>query len=171
MIHLIRKMGILKLITQHLNDLYMGQVTKLRLSCYQVLLSVDSKTRYKTATIPWADPHLSETMFGTKQPVNNSHFNLIFYKKSLYSPRLSSQTASRQMACLSPWPPINMASFSLTRHMVWPQRLEGPAPGPWNKEGKSNNTYTTAYDFFRNLHKNAVTPLLMYWSYRIYKVT
>ena len=27
------------------NSLYMGQVTKLRLSCYLVLLSVDSKTR------------------------------------------------------------------------------------------------------------------------------
>ena len=36
---------------------HMGQVTKLRLSCYLVLLSIDSKPGNKTATVLWPDPY------------------------------------------------------------------------------------------------------------------
>ena len=35
----------------------MGQVMKLWLSCYLVLLSIDSKPSNKTAAVPWPDPN------------------------------------------------------------------------------------------------------------------
>ena len=37
-------------------NLHLGQVSKVRLSCYLVLLSNDSKTRYKTGSPLWPDP-------------------------------------------------------------------------------------------------------------------
>ena len=37
--------------------IYMGQVTKLRLSCYLVLLSIDRKPGNKTATVSLPDPY------------------------------------------------------------------------------------------------------------------
>ena len=39
-------------------SLNMGQVTKLWLSCYLVLLSTDSKTGNKTAAVSWPDPYI-----------------------------------------------------------------------------------------------------------------
>ena len=35
-----------------------GQVTKLGLSCYLVLLSIDSKPGNNTASVPWPDPYI-----------------------------------------------------------------------------------------------------------------
>ena len=37
---------------------HMSQVMELWLSCYLVLLSIDSKTGNKTATVPWPDPYI-----------------------------------------------------------------------------------------------------------------
>ena len=36
----------------------MGQVIELRLSCYLVLLSIDSKLDNKTASVPWPDTYI-----------------------------------------------------------------------------------------------------------------
>ena len=110
----------------------MGQVTKLRLSCYQVLLSVDSKTRYKTATVPWADPHLSETMFGTKQPVNNSRFNLIFYKKKLVLTEIEQPDSISADGLFIP-----LAAYQYG--IIFTDQTHGVAPtvggaGPWTME-------------------------------------
>ena len=41
---------------------YMGQVTKLWLSCYLVLLSI-AKPGNKTATVLWPDPYVKQTVF------------------------------------------------------------------------------------------------------------
>ena len=54
---------------------YMGRVMKVPLSCYLVLLSFDSKTRYKTDALSWSDLHVA----GGKLTIVNPLCNICVY--------------------------------------------------------------------------------------------